>query len=97
MFGSMIVYPIAILVGLISGLAVRSKSAPKAVVGGGLLAALLGALEFLMYLGTGPFLEVVAIAGMAALVCFVLAIAGGAAGAGVRWLIVAAIRGFRGV
>lgn len=97
MFGSMIVYPIAMLIGLAGGLLVSPRIAPRAAAVAGAIAAAIGAFEFSMYFGTGPFWEYVGMVGMAALVCFLLAIAGGVAGAGVRWFIAATIRAFRGL
>ena len=93
----MIVYPIALLIGLSSGLLARPRSAPRVVTIAGAVAAAIAALEFSMYFGTGPFWETVSMVGIAALACFVLAIGGGVAGAGVRWLVAATIRAFRGL
>ena len=97
LFGSMIVYPVALLIGLVAGLLARPKGAPRAAGIAGVIAAAIAALEFSMYLGTGPFWETVGMVGVAALACFVLAIAGGVTGAGIRWFVSATIRAFRGL
>ncbi|HEY6814516.1 MAG TPA: hypothetical protein VI168_03150 [Croceibacterium sp.] len=99
LFSSMIVYPIAFAIGFAAGLALRPAGWKRALltVGvAGAVAAIIGALEFSLYFGTGAFNEIALMVVLAALWCFAFSSAGFACGTGVRWLLVAASRAFRG-
>src|SRR5688500_5731841 len=99
MFGSMIVYPIAFVIGLVAALTVdlaRKKRALTALGIASTIAAAIGALAFSGYFGAAPTGEDAFVLMLAATWCVVLAIAGFFAAAGARLFLSAAIRAFRG-
>jgi hypothetical protein len=99
MFDSFIVYPIAVLIGLVSGLATRPRGWKRSLLiaaVAGAVSAIIGALEFSRYFGMGEFGEVALFVLLAALWCFVLAVVGFGAAVGVRRFVASTIRAFRG-
>ena len=99
MFDSIIVYPIALAIGLAVGLAVRPTGWRRTLltisVAGGLAAAI-GALEFSRYFSAGGFAEVALMVALASFWCFAFTVVGFGLGAGVRGFLARTIRAFRG-
>jgi hypothetical protein len=99
MFSSMIVYPIALAIGLIGGFVsgfVQWKRMLRVGAITAAIAAVIDALQFSMYFDASKIGETTFTIAVAALWCFVFAIAGFGCGAGARWFLVTTVRAFRG-
>jgi hypothetical protein len=98
MFGSLIVYLIAVVIGFALGLAVRPAGRRALLTLGiaGVVSGAIGALEFSQYFSVGESAEAALFVGLAAAWCFVFTVVGFGFGAGVRWFVAATVRAFRG-